>query len=257
MVTKPSLELQTRADSLYRIDEVQINDVTNEVRIKYFINGNARSIRVDPPGFWARLMGHTMRDKIEKMKEEIQTELDKKKEEYIHNIMLYEAKQKQREESHKNLKKIADEMNAKIKKPNIAIVDDKPVRVVAELGNTMFYRENPYMNMQPVNGRHTHSALREKPRSPRPPAPAPQRPASRPTSYSGNSYRSNNGYDPNSPIYDYENDYNRNSGSSNIFGGGSIFGGSNNDNDSCRHNDGGYSGGGGGSSIDCSPGGDD
>lgn len=257
MVTKPSLELQTRADSQFRIDEVQINDVTNEVRIKYVINGNFRSLRVDPPGFWARLLGHTMRDKIEKMKEEIQIELDKKKEEYIRYSIEYEAKQKAKEESHRNLKKIADEMNAKIKKPNVAIIDDKPVHVVAELGNTMFYRErNPYTNMQPVSGRHTHSALREKPRHSRPPAPAPQRPASRPTSYSGNSYRSNNGYDPNSPIYDYENDYNRNSGSSNIFGGGSIFGGSNNDNDSCRHNDGGYSGG-GGSSIDCSPGGDD
>lgn len=257
MVTKPSLELQARADNLFRLKEVSVNGVTNDVRVCYITNGRIACKEVKPPGFWARLCGHSMQDQIEKTKEEIQTQLDKKKEEYIQHIMLYEAKEKQKEEERKKLIETADKINAKIKKSNIAIVDDKPVRVVAELGNAMFYREkDPYMNMQPVSGRHTHSALREKPRHSRPPAPAPQRPASRPTSYSGNSYRSNNGYDPNSPIYDYENDYNRNSGSGNIFGGGSIFGGSNNDNDSCRHNDGGYSGG-GGSSIDCSPGGDD
>lgn len=93
MVTKPSLELQARADNLFRLKEVSVNEVTNVVRVCYITNGRFACKEVKPPGFWARLCGHSMQDQIEKQKKRYKHNLIRKRKS-IFNILCYMKQKK-------------------------------------------------------------------------------------------------------------------------------------------------------------------
>lgn len=252
MVTKIPLDIQVDANELYKIKEVKVDDITSVVSIIYINSNKVEAVEVKRPSWWDRLFGRDMEYMIAVEQEKLEKFLEEEKQKYIEFRMYHHKQAEWRKKINEKLEeatRVANEQLArKQKREREALLamgeTGSNKEVIANAGSgAVFYREAPPTTHNGRFGnRHEYRPPHKRRETFKPSIP------SHNSSYYNSQKRSNNGYDPNSPIYEDYNDYNRNNDS------GSIFGRSSND-DTCGRHD---TNTGGGSSFDCSsPGGDD